>query len=104
MELISIVQKELFVQNSGEVLKFMVIETGKGEYDSLTQKITFNVNQSPYKECWRLVYDTKRLITYLFKSGGITETIWNMYCGTEEECRDEAKKRGLIIKEADYET
>jgi hypothetical protein len=44
------------------------------------------VNTSPRTDCWRLVHDGTKVLA-LFQSTGITQTINNLFCGTEAECQ-----------------
>lgn len=53
-------------------------------------------NKSPRQDCWRLVHDGKKVLA-LFRSTGVTETIYTLVCGTEKECRDEIAKLKLRL-------
>ena len=61
-------------------------------FDSVDLK--FNANESPAKLCYRLVHDGKNVFAK-FESDGITSTINNLFCGTEEEVVEEIKRLGL---------
>ena len=76
-----------------------VVKEGMSSYNALSKELSFNVNESPAKYCWRLAYSLTYKFAHLIESYGVTSTIWNLFCGTETECRDKAKDVGLIIVE-----
>ena len=53
-------------------------------------------NISSNIDCWRLVHKDG-VVLALFKSNGITETKWELFCGTEEECQTEIERLNLEV-------
>lgn len=59
------------------------------------------INTSPSIDCWRLVHDGTN-VTDLFKSGGETWTINNLFCAeTKQGCLDYATQNGLSMEMVD---
>lgn len=44
---------------------------------------------------WRLVHDGNSVLNLFYVESGITQTINNLFVGTEEECRAEIMRLGL---------
>jgi len=57
-----------------------------------------SVNQSPNTDCYRLVHDGTKVISF-FQSAGITSTKDTLFCGTEEECKNQIFNLGLQYDE-----
>lgn len=72
-------------------------QIGTVTYDEAKEEMSFDVNESPTVACWVLVYIGNRVKTFFEKGDrAITSSIYSMFCGTEEECKEEIKRLGLI--------
>lgn len=56
---------------------------------------SIEINESPNVNCWKLIYDNNDQILAMFESTGYTSTINNLFCGTEQECKDFIESSGL---------
>ena len=65
-----------------------------GTYDAVKKEYVCPTNRSEKSYCFRLVHDGKKVID-LIESDGVTESIFELYCGTEAECRVEIKRLKL---------
>lgn len=72
---------------------------GKATYSSIDKELTLTVNESMNKLCWRVVYNLKYGFIHFFESNGVTSAIWDMFCGTKQECLKEAGRLGLVLPE-----
>ena len=52
-------------------------------------------NVSPKKDCWRLVWKESKQVIACFRSSAETQTIHNLFCGTQAECEAQAGLLGL---------
>ncbi|MCK9326043.1 MAG: hypothetical protein M0P69_11185 [Bacteroidales bacterium] len=74
------------------------VDSSKATYDVLKKELSLTVNQSPNEACWRLVYDGTKALA-LFDSDGTTRTIWELFCGTENDCRKKIEELKLDTAE-----
>jgi hypothetical protein len=78
---------QIIIKNPKNVEKTEIYKRNPDAWDSVTKELCFEVNTSPSKKCWRLVYWNGK-VKDLFESEGITQTINYLFCGTEKECLD----------------
>lgn len=57
-------------------------------------------NVSPKKDCWRLIWNDSKQVIACFRSSGETQTIHNLFCGTQAECEAQVAQLGLTGLEA----
>ena len=67
----------------------------------MVEQITKNgITVNQYSgEGWRLIHDGESVLNLFYIESGITQTINNLFVGTEEECQEEIMRLGLIQKE-----
>lgn len=94
MEKINIKQRIVLVENIPK--EITALKEGFATYDEVRKELRITVNESPPKLCWRLVYSTKHKFVHLIESEGVTSAIWNMMCGTEQECLNKIKELNLV--------
>lgn len=91
--------KEKVISMDVEPTNLISFKEGKATYSSIDKELTLTVNESVNKLCWRVVYNLKYGFTHFFESNGVTSAIWDMFCGTRQECLDEAKRLDLVLPE-----
>jgi hypothetical protein len=81
---------------SKDVAKF--ISCDAKDYKPDKKEITFTISSSPNKLCFRLVHNGK-VVSLYEENDCKTDTGLIMFCGTEDECKKEAEKVGLVLPE-----
>jgi len=94
MEIINVIQvDDIEMKMTAETT---AVKEGKAEWDNDKGCYVTTQNQSPRKMCWRCVH-VKGEIVALLESDGLTETIWDMFCGTSSEVKAEIERLNLKI-------
>jgi hypothetical protein len=84
-----------------DVQDFLAYKAEK--YDSGKKELQFDVSETPPDFCWRMVYNKKELIV-LLECDGVTSSMYDIFCGTYEECLAEADRLGLKMDKWEQKT
>ena len=85
--------KQVYTSKEAAVLGAAYVFQDKN-YDVAKKEISFEVNSSPRKKCFRLVHNGTEY-TLFEESEDVWETVDKLVCGTEEECVAEIKSLKL---------